>query len=248
MPKQSNSIPLGQRIKAARKLADYTLVELSQRIGISNQALSAIERGQKNPSKQTLMNLARVLRDSFGFDWLEKETEERSQQTKVLFNELTRRGTKEELQEAFNEFLEFKFGTDSIAIKEFAEGARLIPLRARIINGMVIEEQNSEEKFFIPANMTRRGKTTFGVLVQDDSLRDSLIGPNDLLIANYDVSVADGKSVLVVFEEKILLRRMAIKGRNVILSPIYSDNEPLKVPRRQLICLCEVTGLLRLIN
>jgi SOS-response transcriptional repressor LexA len=248
MPIQAHPLPLGQRIKAARKAADYTLVEVSQRIGISNQALSAIERGQKNPSKQTLMNLARVLHDSFGIDWLEKETEEESQHSRVFFDEFYRRGDKENLQNAFNEFLEFKFGTDSIAVKDFAEGARLIPLRARIAAGMIIEEPNSEEKFFIPASMARRGKTTFAIQVQDNSLSDSLVGAGDLLIANYDTSMADGKCALVEVQGKVFLTHIALKGRSVTLSPAYADQAPFKVSRSHVICICEVTGLLRFIS
>lgn len=248
MPKTNKDTQLGELIKAARKSADYTLVELSERIGISNQALSSIERGLKNPSRQTLMNLARVLHDSFNINWLEKVTEESSQQSKVVQDELLRRGTKDEFQEAFNEFLEFKFGTDSVAIKEVAEGARLIPLRSRIIDGQAMEEPNADQKIFIPARMTRPGKSPFGVLVQDDSLNDAMVGPGDVLIANHDTSLASGKFALIEIEGRIRLKRITLKGASVTLLSANDENQPLKISRRQLICLCEVTGLLRFLE
>ncbi|HEV2883097.1 MAG TPA: LexA family transcriptional regulator [Pyrinomonadaceae bacterium] len=239
---------LGQRIKAARKSADYTLVELSQQIGISNQALSSIERGQKNPSKQTLMNLARVLHNSFGIDWLEKSNEETTQRHEIFFNELNRQSTKDEWQKAFNEFLDFKFGTDSIAIKDFVEGVRVIPLKARIKSGLAVEDLNLEEKILIPARMTRPGRYTFGVIVQDDSLREELVGPGDVLIANDDIAITDGKFAIIELKGKVYLRRLSLKRRSATLLSPGADNEPLKVPLNQLICLGEVTGLLRFIE
>jgi transcriptional regulator with XRE-family HTH domain len=61
---------VGQRIRSARLSAHLSLEMLGQLIGISNQALSAIERGKANPSKQTLMSLARTLNDDFEVPWL----------------------------------------------------------------------------------------------------------------------------------------------------------------------------------
>src|SRR5437588_208901 len=60
------------QIRAARKSSGLTLDELGQQIGVSAQALSAIELGKANPSRQTLINLARVLENDFGEAWLKK--------------------------------------------------------------------------------------------------------------------------------------------------------------------------------
>src|SRR4051812_42319563 len=98
---------LGQRIRAARKAEHITLVELSKRIGVSNQALSAIERGEKNPSRQTLINLSKELGDFFGIEWLQDQHDEKIERSRVSFGERFRQDDKETLREAFNEFLDF---------------------------------------------------------------------------------------------------------------------------------------------
>lgn len=251
MPKQSDNTLLGERIKAARKSAGLTLVELSQQIGISNQALSAIERGQKNPSKQTLMNLSRVLRNGFNIAWLEElveETEEAHQGVKFFLDENTRRNVKEELREVFSEFLDFKFGTGSIAIKELAKGVRIISLSARINVDHTIEELGNKEDIVIPARMTRPGQHTYGVLVLGDSLRDALVHPGDIIVANTDSAIADGKFALIELKGKISIKRISLKGRSVTLLPANADYPPVKIPINQLTCLGEVTGLLRFLE
>jgi SOS-response transcriptional repressor LexA len=248
MPEQSHNTPLGERIKAARKSAGLTLVRLSEQIGISNQALSAIERGQKNPSKQTLMNLAKTLRNGFGIDWLEgliEEIEETRQGVKFFLEENKRRNDKEELREVFSEFLDFKFGTGSIAIMDLAKSVRLISLSARITAEHTIEELSNKEEIVIPARMMRLGQHTYGVLVMGDSLRDALVHPGDIIIANTDNAIADGKLALIELKGKISIKRISLKGRSVTLFPANSDYAPIKVSINKLNCVGEVTGLLR---
>lgn len=64
-------VPIGERIKKVRKEKKVTLKDLEKKIGVSNSALSQIETGvTKSPERQTLIALARELKDNFGETWL----------------------------------------------------------------------------------------------------------------------------------------------------------------------------------
>jgi len=240
---------LGQRIRAARKAEHITLVELSKRIGVSNQALSAIERGEKNPSKQTLINLSRELGDRFGVKWLEDQHEEKSEKSRVTWEERFRQDDKETLREAFNEFLDFKFGSiPPSEVKARVQGIRSIPLIARITVAQVIEETTYEDYFLVPARMTRPDKRTYCVLIEDQSMCEALVGRGDIIVANEDTSLFDGKLAIVEIKGKISIRSLLVKGQKVTLIPINSDYKPIKLPASKVNCLGEVTGLLRFIE
>lgn len=47
-----------------------TLKEVGQQIGVTHAALSKIENARSQPSRQTLIALAKLLEDDFGIDWL----------------------------------------------------------------------------------------------------------------------------------------------------------------------------------
>ncbi|MGB7923488.1 MAG: S24 family peptidase [Pyrinomonadaceae bacterium] len=240
---------LGQRIRAARKDEHLTLVELSKRIGISNQALSAIERGEKNPSKQTLINLSRELKDRFGVSWLEDQHEEKLERSRVTWDERFRQGDKETLREAFNEFLDFKFGAIPLSeVKSIVEGIRFIPVIARITSAQLIEEIADYDNFLIPARMTRPGKRTYCVLIESQSMGDALVSRGDIVVANEDTNVFDGKVAIVEIKGQISIRRLLVKGKKVTMIPFNSDYEPIKLPVNKIICLGEVTGVLRFIE
>jgi SOS-response transcriptional repressor LexA len=240
---------LGQRIRAARKAEHITLVELSKRIGVSNQALSAIERGEKNPSRQTLINLSKELGDFFGVKWLEDQHDEKIERSRVRFGERFRQDDKETLREAFNEFLDFKFGSiQPSEVKSIVEGMRFIPLIARMTASHIMEEITNGENYLIPAHMTRPGKRTYCVLIESQSMRDALVGPGDIVVANEDTSLFEGKVAIVEMEGQISIRRVSVKGQRVTLLPVNSDYKPIKLPVNKINCLGEVTGLLRFIE
>lgn len=52
---------VGTNVKRARLAAQLTQEELSERCGFSQQYLSGLERGQRNPTVLTLYELAQVL-------------------------------------------------------------------------------------------------------------------------------------------------------------------------------------------
>lgn len=53
---------LGQRIKALRKRAGLTQEALAERAGLNPKYISGIERGNENPTLDTLIRLAKELR------------------------------------------------------------------------------------------------------------------------------------------------------------------------------------------
>lgn len=52
---------LAQRIRAFRKLKGFTQQELAERTGISLAVLGAVERGNRHPEEQVLVQIADVL-------------------------------------------------------------------------------------------------------------------------------------------------------------------------------------------
>ncbi|HBD01324.1 MAG TPA: XRE family transcriptional regulator [Lachnoclostridium sp.] len=49
---------LGERVKALRMSQHFSQTELSKRIGVTNALISAIEKGERSPSLETLIKLA----------------------------------------------------------------------------------------------------------------------------------------------------------------------------------------------
>jgi len=55
---------LGERVKALRMSQHLSQTELSKRIGVTNALISAIEKGERSPSLETLIKLARQFKVS----------------------------------------------------------------------------------------------------------------------------------------------------------------------------------------
>lgn len=69
-------IALGGTLQRARKEQGLTVAQLSQRAGVSSGLISQLERGQGNPSFQTLSRLAEAVRVPLGH-FLQGESEPR---------------------------------------------------------------------------------------------------------------------------------------------------------------------------
>ncbi len=57
-------VVLGARIKAVRKERGWSQEQLAERVGISTQYVSNIERGKENPTLDLLLRLAQALKVS----------------------------------------------------------------------------------------------------------------------------------------------------------------------------------------
>ena len=56
-----SEITLGQMLKSLRKCEDLTLLELSERLGVNKQFLSAVEHGRKQVGVEFIKKIARIL-------------------------------------------------------------------------------------------------------------------------------------------------------------------------------------------
>lgn len=63
---------IGEYIKKSRKTKGLTLVQLGAAVDVSNSALSQIENNKTEPSRKTLIALAKALGDNFGLEWLDE--------------------------------------------------------------------------------------------------------------------------------------------------------------------------------
>lgn len=73
------NIPIGKRIRKARRDSDLTQKQVAEMVGFSAQALSAIENGSTvEPDRSNLISLARVLKNDFGEGWLTEYVNEKS--------------------------------------------------------------------------------------------------------------------------------------------------------------------------
>lgn len=247
----STKLPLlGPQIRAARRDKNLTLVQLSGLIGISNQALSDIERGKKNPSKQTLMNLSRELSDGFGIEWLELLKARRWVEVGDSLQKHWTRGRKQNLKALFDRFLDFEFpveDTNQITVEEVGKGTVIIPIYGTITAAGHHRPQKEKETLLIPSQIAKPG-VNYALRVEGEILRDALIGSGDLIVINENTQELDGKFGAVYLDEKILLRRISIKNNKARLIPANKDYRPESIPLDKLNCFGIVTGVLRTVE
>jgi SOS-response transcriptional repressor LexA len=243
----STKSSLGSQIRSARREKNLTLVELSNQIGISNQALSDIERGKKNPSKQTLMNLSRELNEGFGIEWLELLRARRSVEVGASLQKHWTQNEKQKLKALFDRFLNLEFpveDTNLITVDEVAKGTVTIPIHGSITATGRHRPQKEEETLIIPSRIAKPG-VNYALRVEGDSLRDALIGSGDLVVINENTQDVDGKFAAVYLDKKILLRRIFIKNNKARLIPANKDYHAESISLDKLNCFGIVTGVLR---
>lgn len=61
---------IGETVKAVRKKRKFTMSELADVAGLTQSTVSRIESEQIDPTRKTLIALARALNDDLGQDWL----------------------------------------------------------------------------------------------------------------------------------------------------------------------------------
>ena len=237
--------PIGARIRAARRNADLTLEQVGRRIGISNQALSAIERGKKNPSKQTLMNLARVLKTDFGERWLADYLSQNQVEFQLVplnmqaFDKVT-------LLHLFKEFLDYQYGPEQVeVVEDYREKSVSVPLMYQLGKHELIEIKNASETILVPPQMVPSGKGVVAALVKDRLIKDAFIGPGDVLIVTAREGAPIGKTILAVVNYELVIRRCIKKGRNVALVSLVDGYELIETTLKQFVFMAEITGLLR---
>ena len=98
-----------ERLKELRKKANFTQVEVAEKLGISQPAYASWERGVKKPTQENLIKIAQVLNVSV--DYLIGNSEEKSDELDniELLYRMNSKGLTEEEKEVFKkELIEFK--------------------------------------------------------------------------------------------------------------------------------------------
>lgn len=94
-----------ERLKELRKKADFTQVEVAEKLGISQPAYASWERGVKKPTQENLVKIAQVLNVSV--DYLVGNSEEKSDELdniELLFR-MNSEGLTDEEKEIFKKEL-----------------------------------------------------------------------------------------------------------------------------------------------
>jgi SOS-response transcriptional repressor LexA len=251
--KSKNGSPfVGQKIRAARKVTALTLDAVGRRIGVSIQALSAIERGVANPSKQTLINLAKVLEDDFGEHWLREFVPSRHDES------LSNERTEVEAAPGFSPppldelILQWAMEAQEASklprpVKLFNQKSALVPIHHEIINGTTLIAYEGGDKAGIPYHLVRSLEKTRCIRVCEEPIRDAFISAGDVVVLHEKSLPEEGKIVLALLDKQVVVRRWELIGRKVKLSPLDSKYEPLIVTRNKVEFIGELMGVLRFI-
>jgi transcriptional regulator with XRE-family HTH domain len=241
--RDKNSSPfVGQRIRAARKAEGLSLEELGRRIGVSNQAISAIETGKANPSKQTLISLARALRRDFGEEWLAQHLSE--SEDYYLIADRPEAG-KETLMRLFGEFLESKYSTEEVRFIKARETDVSVPLAFEITDATTLNPWEDEKYISVPSGMIHRGKKAVGIIIKGEPIRDAFICEGDVVVLGDCPDKVGGQTILALVDGELMVRRWSRNGRKIKLAPINPDAASTEVPLTKIKCVGEVMGLLR---
>ena len=256
---RSDALNIGQKIKAARKSAGLTLDGLSQQIGISLQALSAIERGIANPSRQTLIGLARALENDFGEAGLKRyATGPRNLTHSQLVNRVVKerylKGRQEPPPNPYLEnILEWSFEVREAAklprpVHIFTQKSALMPIHYEITNGDTLNMNDDNYKVVVPYSLIPSIEKARCVRVQEHPIRDAFLSPGDVLVLCERSLPEEGKTVLASVGNNILVRRWQLNGRKVVFTALDRDYEPLVVSRKNVEFIGELLGVLRFIS
>jgi transcriptional regulator with XRE-family HTH domain len=243
-----NSSPsVGQQIREARKLASLTLELLAQRIGISNQALSAIERGKTNPSRQTLISLAKTLENDFGEPWLRKIITEQDQASRIRDWPNLDEMFKAIMGYTFEEAVEAHEATKlPRPVRVASEKTVHVPIHYRINNGLALSPCVSNEYVTVPFSMVPSLLKACAVMVTEEPLSEAYLGPGDIIVLTECSNPENGKPVLTVVDNRVSIGRWILKARRVTLQPHNPNYDAIRVPFNRIQCLGEITGVIRL--
>jgi transcriptional regulator with XRE-family HTH domain len=243
--KSKNSPPsVSQRIKAARKAKGLTLTQVGELIGVTNQALSAIETGKVRPSKQTLKSLSRVLNDYFGLASLvELRTprfKERDEGYKPLYS-------LPDFEEQMH--IEAMEAYEASKLPKPVRRTKLpivyVPIHYEILNGCRLNPYSGEDYVVAPAQMVPVLKHARAVRMLGEPMREAFAEHGDVIVVTECPNSVEDKIVLVEVDDRVFLRRWIRNGRKVTLSAPDQKHESLELSPKRIKCIGEVTGMLK---
>lgn len=239
---------VGQHIRAARISAHLSLERLGRSIGISNQALSAIERGKANPSKQTLISLAKTLKNNFGETWLTPFITEANKSSMRLppYKPRTDPQPTPYLDKIFDEYdeaIEAAQLPRPVGIRE--QKIALLPIHFEIRNSVSLVPSNAPQRVLVPFYMIPSLEKARAIHVIGEPIREAFIAPGDIIILNENPEPEEGRIVLAIVKKRVVIGQWELtsKGR-ASLKPRDSNFAPTEVSLKQLECIGDLTGLI----
>jgi transcriptional regulator with XRE-family HTH domain len=248
MSKAISSPIVGQRIRVVRKSAGLTLEALGQRIGISNQALSSIETGKTNASKQTLISLARELKSDFGEVWLTDYLAGADPQTYVEVIGPPDSGKYKFgiLQKMFDGYFKTNYG-DKIGrlTKENKRHGVPVPIVCEVSPWGAFRSTPRKKIISIPSRMVPPNRSVVAVSIINEPIRDAFVGPRDIVTLTMRPKVIKGQLIFIYANSKVMIKRWTLNNDKITLLSPDKIYDPIVIPVNNVECLGEVTGILR---
>jgi transcriptional regulator with XRE-family HTH domain len=248
MSKTISSPIVGQRIRVVRKSTGLTLEALGQRIGVSNQALSSIETGKTNASRQTLINLARELKNNFGENWLTKYAEIPDPHTYVEIVSTPNSGKYKFgiLQRMFDRYFEANYGAGvGRPTKDHKQQGVPVALVCEVSIWGGFRSTYRKKLITVPSRMIPPKKIVVAISIIDEPIRDAFVVPGDIVTLTERPKTVRGQLVFVYANSQVMIKRWNLNNDKITLTPLDKTYDPVDVPANKVECLGEVTGLLR---
>lgn len=238
-----------QHIRNARLSAHLSLEMLGRLIGISNQALSAIERGKANPSKQTLISLAKTLRNDFGESWLTPfviEAGESSDWPGFPFRGRTEPQDNpylERVLDDLDEAVEAAKLPKPVGITK--RKMALLPIHFEIREGALLMPSNDTERILVPVHTIHSIKKARLIRVIEEPIRHAFIGPGDIIVLNENSEPEEGKVVLALAKKRVVIGEWKSTGKGkVTLEPRDHNCKLMEMSSKQVEFVGELTDLI----
>jgi SOS-response transcriptional repressor LexA len=147
----------------------------------------------------------------------------------------------------FEEFLDTKFGAGQVKlVPEPKEKTVSIPVGYEILETSFNLTGNVEEYIHVPPQMFPPDKGAMAGIVKCKSLRDAFIDEGDFIIITERPKSINGKTILALVNFKVMLKRCEVKAEKVILRAVNETCRPIKVSIKDIICIGEFTGMIRI--
>lgn len=214
------SVVLGENLKAARKEAGLRQEDLAELVGVSQGALSQFEKGRNAPSRETFQEIRKQLLKHLG-------------ETRLNYY----------LPRSYGEAVDAS--TQRFTVRK---GGAEIKVLGRVAAGKPIQPFEMQEAVTVPAQMVARGRETFALQVQGDSMTGFGIFHGDIIILHEHIEPLNNQIVVAqVGEFDYTLKVWERQGSKVILKPANPDFDEIVITlgKDEVKCVGEYAGLIR---
>ena len=206
---------LGNRIRNLRKEKKITLRELGTNLNISFSLLAMYERGERVPPLDKLNLLA----DFF----------------KVTTDYLIGKSKIRNFPET-----DLRYHYDDNLISELI----YIPVINRINSSeTIIAEENVINYRILNKNEIDKKKCLFYMRVEDDSMIDSRIKPDSLILVNRQTIFRNGDICVLLFNQRTFIRKLYIVEEQLVLQADNPNYEPIITLKNQALVIGKVVKI-----